>query len=1255
MAFINPQTKEFKEVLDAVNSAEGDVEQQLSILKDKNIEPADFLQTLDELKTAQDITGDASQFIGEPAPTGFAPSKAVAGGIARGVKALGTIGSQVIEGAGAFSGVEGGGKKAREKVENVFQEAADYVDSSIKQIPGGTAITEAAKKTFDPELSTAEEIGAFFVPFAGATKALGAATKAIKPTSRLGTATKAGSIGVAADVLTREEDEVFLPEIISLLGPEAEELAAAITINPDDTVAEKRLKQIADSTLGAGVASGLIKSLGFAGRKTLGKAQALRQKVTEPIEETVDKTPLEARVVETAPNEYRQQGKIKQTVGKINTGLGRLFTSTAGMPKSMFDSYIKSKGFPEGMDLIVQGEAKKLDKLIKKTKVNRQDVNRALLGEDVPGLPQEVVDQVKVARNMINENQTVIRDVLNVGDESEFGLALADDGSTYLTRIFEFTTNPQWSKEIVKALKGELKGTSGHNADVLEVVSNARKHIQKNNPNLTTAQVDGVIETIINKGKKGNQVNIITDLLGGGTGGAAVKVLKGRKDIDKPILELLGEVKDPVRNFRETMRNQNKLIAKSNFLNDVKKFAEDNVGKEIKTKGLFPFLPSETATFLNKAEVGVSRDVGELAQKELGRLGGSGEPFGLNKFTTTDTLYNMLEKGIDVFGFDNPVGKGWLNVFAKPAGVTQAMETVFDHTAHLVNTYGMLQQLGMNGNLLRPSIFKNANKAAYNVYQKAAKNNPEALQYLAKLKERGVIDSSVVAETVKRNVDRFGEGAEGALTKAVKAPFRGASAVYGGVDDFGKVIAMEAETAAYRKAFPNASDEEVFNYAADVVRNTMPSYSTAIPAVRALSRLPFGTYATFPAEVLRTQYNIIKTGLKDLRTGVTTGNAALASTGLRRLSALGGITAGIEYAVRENNEELGVSPEDIRGINLMVPEYQKNTTKVMTKPLTMDPKTGHIMTQFTDSGSLDAAQYVKGPIRAILGRVMASEDVTDREIDDVFKDAFREVYSPFVSEKFLTRALVNAYTGMDEEGRPIRRGLSLADDIKATGLELGKILIPGSIKAGQKVLRAEQSEMLRGVGEGQTAAGFPLRKEEQMIFFTRGVRNNTMDVTKAMGYSLYEDSNAAAGTKDAFKNFIKQIPDRPLEESDVQDIVNEYRRLQEIKKERMARLSDKINVFRNMSYIDNEGNEKKVGLQNIIKASTSDSKYPIDNKLIYASVRGPKGNGVFIPDSLSTNELINLVKDRKFPFDVVKQLKREEANFIGKPLREEKQ
>jgi len=94
-------------------------------------------------------------------------------------------------------------------------------------------------------------------------------------------------------------------------------------------------------------------------------------------------------------------------------------------------------------------------------------------------------------------------------------------------------------------------------------------------------------------------------------------------------------------------------------------------------------------------------------------------------------------------------------------------------------------------------------------------------------------------------------------------------------------------------------------------------------------------------------------------------------------------------------------------------------------------------------------------------------------------------------------------------------------------------------------------------------------------------------------------------------------------------------------------------VFRNMAYVDKDGKEKKFGLQNVIKASTSDNKYPIDSNIIYSSVRGPKGTGVFTPDSLSTNELIGLVRDRKFPFDIVNELKKAEAEYSGQLLREE--
>jgi hypothetical protein len=1247
-----PQAQEFQTLLGQIQEIEKD-EDKIKFLESKGVDPIEFSEvTKDFLLKAE---------AGALKPdTSFSAGDMVTGGLARLGSAAATLGGQAIEVTA--------GKETREKVSNVFSELGDSLDDSLKKTRAGKAISYALKETFDPQMSAAEEVGAFFIPFGAATKALNLASAGLKTTTALGTAAKAGTIGVAADVLTRQEDEVFLPEVIALLGPEGEEVAAALAINPDDSVAEKRLKQIADSALGAGVASALIKGIGITGSKVANKVKAVKKdKVTEPIEETVDKTPVEAEVVEIAPNEYRQRGKIVQTIGKFNTGAGRMFTTTAGMPKELFDSYLKSRGFVAGQDMLIQAEAKKLEKLIKKTGVDRVAVNRALAMEGgAQNLPDEVLEQVVKMRNVINENEVAVKDALKLSVDDDIQVKLGDDGGAYLTRTFQTFTSPRWSKDIKKALdmkpeklsaKAKLAGKSGHNADVYEVVYNARQHLTKQHPELTPNQIDSIISNIVDRGK-GGQFDLITSLLTGGTGEKAVKVLKGRKDIDRPILELMGEVKDPVRNFTETMRNQNKLIAKANYLKDVKAFAERNIGKEIKTPGLFPFLFSDTATFLKQSErIGgrdIGKNVGELAAAELGKLGGTGAPVGLNKIFTTDEMYTMLERGIDTFGFDNPVGKGWLNIFAKPAGVTQAMETVFDHTAHAVNTYGMLQQLAMNGNLLRPKVFRLAEESSYNLYQKAAKNDPEALAYLAKLKERGVLDSSVVAETVKRNLDRFGEGAEGAMTKAIKSPFRGASAVYGGIDDFGKMIAHKAEMEAYRKAFPNATDDEVFDYAAEVVRNTMPSYTTAVPAVRALSRMPFGTYATFPAEVLRTQYNIVKIGLNDVRRGIAQGNKALAATGLRRLSALGATTAGIGYAIDQNNEELGVTPSDIRGINLIAPEYQKNTLKIMQEPLHVDPKTGHIMTKFSDSGSLDAAQYIKGPIRAIIGRVMAGQDVTDREIDDVFKDAAREVFSPFISEKFLTTAILNVARNVDPEtGRPIFT--DTGSNIEQIGKELGQILVPGSIKAGQKVLRANQSEMLRGTGEGQTVAGFPLRKEDQMKFFTTGIRQNTVDLTKAMGYSLFEEGKEIGATKPALKTFIKNIPDKILTPEEEQSIYNEYRRLQELKKERMARLSDKVKVFRNMEYVNKEGKKQNITMKDLYRASTSDAKYPMNRDILNASVKGKRGRGMFVPDSFTTDELVGLVKDRKFKFDIVKGLKAIEKEYTGQPLRQEQQ
>ena len=1183
----------------------------------------------------------------------FDPGKVIGSAVGKVAEDIGDITGDAVE----FIA----GKEARETVEGGVAAVADYLDEVLP-----TAITYAAKETIDPRVNLGEDIAAEITAFAAPAAGLTRATKFIKPATKLGKATKAGAIGVAADVLTRNEDETFAKTVVDLV-PESEPFLQRLIVDPDDTVAQRRLKQTIDSAAVTGVFAGMGKvtfdliapTLLRGGRRLFGRAAAQQDNVTQPISRSATGTATEAAVEETTPGIFNQRGKVSQVVGKINTKLGRMLTSTAGLPEPLFKSFIKKEQFEQASDALIKKEARELEKLLKTTNVDKGLVNdflqgRQLTQEQLNQIPQEVKDVVARMRSKIDNNSILIKDLLEIPDDSQLGLALdPNNGDAYVTRTFEFTTNPKWSKDVAKAIKNELNDTP-HNADVINGVRNAQIYLARNNPSLSTEQINAILMDIIERGKKDSSFNILSELIERGTGGAAVKILKSRKDLDKPILEFLGEVKDPVRNFTETMANQNKLIAKAQYIKDIKKFAEENMGREIELGGLFPFLPKEVSTFLRKGEVTPSMDVreslGGLAQKELGGFGAGGETLGLNKVVTTKEFADMLDKGIDTFGFDNSVGKGWLNLISKPVGVGQAMETVFDHTAHLLNTYGMFQQLAMNGVLYRPRVAKEAYKSAYAMYQKAAKGDEDTLKFLQALKNRGIIDSSVTSEAIKKNINRFGEGLdsiEGTVEKAIKAPFRGMSAVYGGVDDFGKIVAFQAEFNAYKKAYPNLSNAEIFDKATEIVRNTMPSYTTAAPAVRALTRLPFGTYATFPAEMIRTTKNIVMQGAKDIAEGKRTNNPALIRIGMRRLAGIGATTAGIEYAINNQNSQMGVSEDEQRAVDLVVPEYQANTKKVYTQPFYKDPKTGDIMTRFTDTGFIDSMQVIKGPVRRIIGRIMAGDDVTQREIDDAFPDALRELYSPYISEKFLTTALINAYRGKDEEGRE----LSKEERIK----EITNVFLPGSIKAGQKYLNAKQSEILRGEGRGQTAAGFPLRKEDQAKFLATGIRNNTMNFDRSVSFSLYEDAKEVNKTAKDFKKFLKTIPDRQLTDQDISNILNTYYELQLKKLEAMARMSDKANVFRNVEFYQ-EGKDGKIykskyGIEGILKAASQKGKYRINRNLLNSLVEGKNGTGFFMPDTLNSKDIVKLLGERKFPPSVIQSLKRIESAMAGLPLR----
>jgi hypothetical protein len=106
------------------------------------------------------------------------------------------------------------------------------------------------------------------------------------------------------------------------------------------------------------------------------------------------------------------------------------------------------------------------------------------------------------------------------------------------------------------------------------------------------------------------------------------------------------------------------------------------------------------------------------------------------------------------------------------------------------------------------------------------------------------------------------------------------------------------------KTFEDALDEA----AAWQIRNTYPTYSKVPEVIKNIRKLPFGNFVSFPAEMIRTTYNILSLGLKE----ATSSNAQLRQNGYRRLMGALVTLGGAEKGVSALGQNLtGVTMEQI--------------------------------------------------------------------------------------------------------------------------------------------------------------------------------------------------------------------------------------------------------------------------------------------------------------------------------------------------------
>ena len=512
-----------------------------------------------------------------------------------------------------------------------------------------------------------------------------------------------------------------------------------------------------------------------------------------------------------------------------------------------------------------------------------------------------------------------------------------------------------------------------------------------------------------------------------------------------------------------------------------------------------------------------------MAEEAIGRFGGSTKL--LKDLKVTPQTYEYVRKGLQYF---EPQNNSWLGrAFSQTAALGQATQTILDIPAYFVNTAGAFQSLISNGHLFNTKIGGQAAEAVRTFgtsFEKGRKGtlNKKALEKLTRLQREGVIDTDLTGELIAENVSVYGRKPGQKATDLYSKGMEKLSKAYGTPDTYAKLVAFEAEQIALKKMFPRVAgqsikeyNDQIFSMAAQRVRDTMPSYAVASPLVKSLSRFPIGTYALFPSEMVRTTANQIRIGVEDVAQGLKNGNKAQMSQGLKRLTGVTTTGLGVDYALDLNNKAQGIDGDTQRGLDLLAADWAKGSRAWHHQPV-MEVEGGKIISRATNSFSFDAQDFLKVPVRQMIGKLMAGGEVTDVEIKETIDGLRKSILGPYSNPKFVTEALFNIARQEYSEA-PGEEGVSL-ENVKRVLDELAPALTPGTIQVLTTYLDSLKSEDARGFNKGINQYGFPQTSQDTLRWMFTGQRPFTQDIEKSIGFTLNKDIRKIKSSKDAFIN-----------------------------------------------------------------------------------------------------------------------------------------
>ena len=482
----------------------------------------------------------------------------------------------------------------------------------------------------------------------------------------------------------------------------------------------------------------------------------------------------------------------------------------------------------------------------------------------------------------------------------------------------------------------------------------------------------------------------------------------------------------------------------------------------------------------------------------------------------------LFEARPDATGVEKLATWGYRNLILFPKAASQVAKTILAPVTHFRNLFSATGFSAANGIFFEnPKIVAEAFKDAFGTVQlpfrRGIGDNSRVLadDRYRKLLRLGVVNSQPNVNDFRNLLDDVGFGSRlnlekplesmgkkliGSGVRGTKAFMKGAEDLYTAEDDLFKMANFAVERYRLKNLLPKATDDFLDNEAADIVRNTVPNYAYVSDTVRALRRLPLGTFMSFPSEILRTTTNIGARALKEIRDPVTgkinpfTSTNPLKNVGLKRLLGLTTVLAAAPYGIQKGFQALyDVTNEELDAIKRYLPKWSRNSTILPIR----DEETGDL--KYIDFSHGNAYDVAIRPLQTLLNNIqqgIEDEEVLLKGLVRGMSQAAGELAEPFISESIYTEALTDLTLrgGVTQDGRRLYTDQTPTGDKIKLGIDhLAEALMPFSYP--------QLTRLYEAALEKPSKRGEFFELPDELLGFA-GYRAVRLDPVKAMGFKI---------------------------------------------------------------------------------------------------------------------------------------------------------